>query len=815
APVARVSRSAADLERAIGGRWSVIIGGLAVAFGAVLLVRYTIEAGLLGPGTRVTLGALFSAALFAGGEWLRRRDTRLHLAAIPQADIPGILTGAGAVGAFATVYSAYALYGFIGAGPAFVALTLVGLASLALSAVHGPKLAALGVVGAYATPLLVATQTPSPLALAAHVLVVTASVLTMARLRDWLWLALCAVAGGGGWTVFAATLGETRLAAAGPGIASTTIGIAGLILVLGLAVIFTAGFAWQRAERPSPLQDRPIDPNAMLAFGVLATAFLVQAAANAQLPLLPTGLVAGLVVMAVSGYWPSMAPAAMAATVIVLAGIAAIDLEALILPGLTPPEQIRQGLVPPDTTTYLMKAMALGVPVGSVAVWAAWRYGAGAKSAAGWLATAAASIGILALVLAYLRIAPFETRLVFGLAGLLLGLLFAALTESFIRLDPEDNKAPAPAALAVAAVAGLCFAIGVSLDAGWMPLAFALASLGIAWIFTSRPVAVLPVLSAVAALAAAITIFASVPFDAESIGTVPLFNKLILLTGLPAAAMIAGGEILRRAGRDTEGGFVTALGLALAGLFVSLEIRHWFNDGVITLQPFTLAESATQTLAALGFAIGLQRIATFSRMPVYRAASEIAGGVGAFIIVVSLLIFANPYVTDDGVGARTFFNLLLPAYLLTGLAAAFVALLSRPVRPRWYTLGYAALAGFLLVTFITLTVRHAWHGTYLGMYRPTSDGEFWTYSAAWLLTGAAVLALGLWLRSLPIRIASGLLIALTVCKVFVLDMSALSGFLRALSFIGLGLSLLAIGRFYQRVVLPSGNSEEGEPAHDG
>jgi uncharacterized membrane protein len=39
-----------SLESRIGARWSVLVGGLALALGAVFLVRYSIEQGLLGPG---------------------------------------------------------------------------------------------------------------------------------------------------------------------------------------------------------------------------------------------------------------------------------------------------------------------------------------------------------------------------------------------------------------------------------------------------------------------------------------------------------------------------------------------------------------------------------------------------------------------------------------------------------------------------------------------------------------------------------------------------------------------------------------------
>ena len=61
-----------SLEEKIGSRWAVWVGGLALGLGGIFLVRYSIEAGLLGPAARVFLGLVFSALLLAGGEWLRR-----------------------------------------------------------------------------------------------------------------------------------------------------------------------------------------------------------------------------------------------------------------------------------------------------------------------------------------------------------------------------------------------------------------------------------------------------------------------------------------------------------------------------------------------------------------------------------------------------------------------------------------------------------------------------------------------------------------------------------------------------------------------
>ena len=52
-----------------------------------------------------------------------------------------------------------------------------------------------------------------------------------------------------------------------------------------------------------------------------------------------------------------------------------------------------------------------------------------------------------------------------------------------------------------------------------------------------------------------------------------------------------------------------------------------------------------------------------------------------------------------------------------------------------------------------------------------------------------------------VRAASGLVIAAVVCKVFLLDMAALTGALRAASFLGLGAVLIVIGRLYQRLLV--------------
>ena len=63
-----------------------------------------------------------------------------------------------------------------------------------------------------------------------------------------------------------------------------------------------------------------------------------------------------------------------------------------------------------------------------------------------------------------------------------------------------------------------------------------------------------------------------------------------------------------------------------------------------------------------------------------------------------------------------------------------------------------------------------------------------------------LLGVGLVVNSQRARLASAVVIALTIGKAFLVDMSTLTGVYRALSFICLGLVLVAIGWLYQKIL---------------
>jgi len=196
-----------NFEEEIGARWAVWVGGIALAFGAIFLLRYTIEAGVFSPAMRISLAALMGIILLGAGEYLRRADgdnikfpktlTNLKQTAY----IPGVLTGVGIFTLLGTSYTAYELYNFIGPLMTFALLAVLSLAALALSLLHGPKMAALGLVASLVTPLLIDIGTPNYYILYIYLITVSIAALVLAHIRNWSWLNVLTLFGALGWSL--------------------------------------------------------------------------------------------------------------------------------------------------------------------------------------------------------------------------------------------------------------------------------------------------------------------------------------------------------------------------------------------------------------------------------------------------------------------------------------------------------------------------------------------------------------------------------------------------------------------------------------
>ena len=90
-----------------------------------------------------------------------------------------------------------------------------------------------------------------------------------------------------------------------------------------------------------------------------------------------------------------------------------------------------------------------------------------------------------------------------------------------------------------------------------------------------------------------------------------------------------------------------------------------------------------------------------------------------------------------------------------------------------------------------------WRGN-LDQFRDYSMYAQFSYSALFMLYGGVLLAIGFFRRSAFLRWQALILLAATIAKVFLVDISELSQGLRILSFLGLGVLLLVVSFAYQR-----------------
>ncbi|MHC2760689.1 putative membrane protein [Bradyrhizobium liaoningense] len=518
---------ARGFEERLGTRWVVWIGGLALALGGFFMVRYSIEAGLLGPGVRVFLGGLFALALLGAGEWTRRKEAISSIQALPIANIPAILTAAGTAVAFATIYAAYALYGFLVPATAFVLLGLVALGTLAAALLHGPALAGLGVVGAFVTPILVSSGKPDYWALYIYLAIVTAASFGLARIRLWRWLAVTTIVFAVLWIFPGLDAAELQVAPHAFHV------IAGFVLA---ALLVVCGFMFGPG-----IEDGEIEPVSSSALGayLFGAMLIVLSSSHADLALIAfTLLVAGTLFVAWRAPAATGALGAAAATVFIVFAEWAVraNPDMLVLPGGPMP-----GIGPTATdgavTLHLVTAAIFAAGFGIAGFLAQGRSNSAIIPVVWSAAGVATPIAIL--VALYARIAHLDRSIPFAILAVLLAAAFGAATEALTRRETRPGVAISTALFATGTLGALALALTFALEKGWLTIALALMSLGTAWISMQRPI---PFLRWLAAIFAAL-VTARIAYDprivGDAVGTTPILNWLLWGYGLPALSFWA------------------------------------------------------------------------------------------------------------------------------------------------------------------------------------------------------------------------------------------------------------------------------------
>jgi uncharacterized membrane protein len=197
-------------------------------------------------------------------------------------------------------------------------------------------------------------------------------------------------------------------------------------------------------------------------------------------------------------------------------------------------------------------------------------------------------------------------------------------------------------------------------------------------------------------------------------------------------------------------------------------------------------------------AIGLERLRIRSRSVVHDISAILLTVYAGLGIVFGLLMLETPILWRIDVGG-VFINLLLLGYALPAILALLLSYAVAGRRSVWYANTIAGVALVLALSYLTFEIRRFYQGPILNG-GDIGSAEQYSYSIAWLAFGVALLGIGILVNSQRARMASAAMIALTILKAFLIDMSTLTGVYRALSFMCLGLVLVAIGWLYQRIL---------------
>ena len=467
----------------------------------------------------------------------------------------------------------------------------------------------------------------------------------------------------------------------------------------------------------------------------------------------------------------------------------------LVLPG-GPLPSIGPAATDSSVWLHLITAAIFAVGFGAAGFLAQGRFNS-AKITVRWAASGVFT-PVALLIALYARVAHLDRSIPFAILAVILAAAYGAATETLTRRATRPGLPISIALFATGALGALALALTFALEKGWLTIALALMSMGTAWISMQRPVPFLRALAAILAGIVVLRIGYEPRIVGDAVGTTPIFNWLLWGYGIPALSFWAAGHFLRRRGDDAPLRMVESAAILFTVLLAFMEIRHAMNGGNVYRNFAGLTEIALQVCVALAMAIGLERLRIRTQSIVHNVGAVLLTVYAGLATVFVLMLLETPIFWPTDVGG-VFINLLLLGYALPALLALLLSYVVAGRRPVSYANTIAAGSLVLALTYVTFEIRRLYHGPVLTS-GPTTGVEQYTYSIAWLAFGVTLLGIGILFNSQRARLASAAVIALTILKAFLIDMSTLTGVYRALSFMCLGLVLVAIGWLYQRIL---------------
>lgn len=768
------------LERQLIDRGMVWLGGVALAFGGIFLVRHSLDAGWFSPVLRIISGLAMGLLLLAASEWLHRK--RLFSQALDNY-IPAALASAGFITLYAALLMAYQFYQLLPAAITFGLLAVVALSASWFSLRQGPILAVIGILGAYAVPLLVNSGSTNILALLLYIGVVTgSSVLVEQQVRRaWLWY--LPMIGHCFWLLVA--IGSTT---------TSQLWLVWLALLLSLALLVwlpRIGWRGQRLQLATvPIANwwPPLREHGLGLVLLLLSLFCLWQFNNLTSYLAVIILIVLLYLMAAtdgrSELW------------LWLAGAVALCWVALN-PISAEPLQWLSGTVLQIQVLLALMGMPLLVRfrLASRLHWSA----------------ALAVLPVLLLGLSY-NLADDTIQRQLQPGWMTYAAILVMVQALLARALSKTASLPVVAFIhSAGANFALTFCFTLYLQAAALTVAIA-GQLVLATILSFKARLPLPGWLVKALLAVVLLRLTLAPLTGSYEGIMMLgLHWSLVVYPLTLGCLLAGWWLWR--GSALQAALEGAC-LHLLAVFITVQTQYWLNAGVLNFNQLTFTTMVVHSFNWLLLAVVYQwrsyRADSLQRL--YRLAA------GLLIVLAGLLQLQlntnmNPFVSQQPLGSWPLFNLML---LLWGLPALLCLLIARQginqKHPNIYhPAGYYLAAGFALL-YVIGSVRHFWQGQSINLSLVTSNAEHYSYSLVFLIVAVLTVVIAELKQWPTLRKAGFALLLAVVCKVFIFDLNELSGLLRAVSFIGLGLSLVLLSALFQR--LQRNQLSTGEPGTD-
>jgi uncharacterized membrane protein len=251
-----------------------------------------------------------------------------------------------------------------------------------------------------------------------------------------------------------------------------------------------------------------------------------------------------------------------------------------------------------------------------------------------------------------------------------------------------------------------------------------------------------------------------------------------------AAAYLGLGSAIKKRANAEDIAFINLIHVAIAVAFLTIAIplkldAQWITigwlveSGVLLWLSVTVKTDFLRYFAAVALVLGIGRLLFYDQI----RADTLVFNMRFATYAVAIAILAGIAVLGKRHAAQTEIMILDGAVV----GANLLALIALTLEASDYFDRRMLAGGNLNFSYAQLNVER----------------DF-SYSAIWLVYGAVLMAIGFRRRSAFVRWQSLILIAFTICKVFLYDFSQLGGSYRIVSFIALGAVLLGISFIYQR-----------------